>query len=155
VSELHDTLRLAGLDHAKASWSGTSRDVLRRTGPLVSLEIDRPTWEAMGRPVTMGMTLDADTQPDEELEAPGRIVTEVYEERIRQIAKGYDAEHDDGHGLEHILSQVNRKATTWPPSRDNLVRDAALLIAAIEWYDRNPDHEPAEFETDDDPNGPT
>ena len=77
----------------------------------------------------------------------------VQAERTRQIEKGYTPEHDDEHGLEHVLSQVNRKATTWPPSRDHLVRDAALILAAVEWYDRHPDYEPAEVE--DDPNGPT
>lgn len=100
-------------------------------------------------------TLEAFQRVDTVPEGTVGVMFAVQAERTRQIEKGYTPEHDDTDGLEHILSQVNRKATTWPPDRANLVRDAALLIAAIEWYDRNPDYEPAEFETDDDPNGPT
>lgn len=66
-------------------------------------------------------------------------------ERTRQIELGYTPEHDDEHGLDHLLSEVNRKATTWPPKRADLVRDATLLLAAIEWYDRHPDYEPDEI----------
>lgn len=86
-----------------------------------------------------------DTVPDSTM----GVILQVRAERTRQIEKGYTPEHDDEHGLEHILSQVNRTATTWPPTRANLERDAGLLVAAIEWYDRHPDYEPPAFETDE------
>ena len=140
MSDLNDSLTLRSLDAATTQWSGTSRDHIRRTGPVVSLQIDRATWERMGRPVDLGMTLEATTEPDEVLEAAGVVVTQVYEERLEQIERGYTPEHDDEHGLEHILDQARgRLLPQQLRTREELVQAAACLVAAIEWLDRATD----------------
>lgn len=142
MSDLNDTLTLTKLADGQTYWGGTSHDILRRTGPMLSLTMDVPTWEQMGRPVDLGMTLVATTEPEEELEAPGRVVTEIYEERIDQIERGYTPEHDDEHGLQHIMDQEQQRTAGKLWSRESLVEAAAVLVAAIEWFDRNPSRGP-------------
>lgn len=66
------------------------------------------------------------------------VTAEVHAERARQIAKGYDAAHDDEHGEGHLLEFVAAlidnpvRAST----RAELVKAAALLVAVIEVLDR-------------------
>lgn len=55
----------------------------------------------------------------------------VIEERKRQIAKGYDAAHDDEHGIDHLLSWAQDYARRGEP-----VKSAALIHAAREAIDR-------------------
>lgn len=61
----------------------------------------------------------------------------VQAERARQIAKGYDAAHDDEHGMAHLL--------TWAMhylERGETVKAGALLVAAREALARSVQDEP-------------
>lgn len=53
-------------------------------------------------------------------------------ERGRQAAKGYDASHDDQHGLDHLLMWSQRYA-----ARGEHVKAQALVQAAREYLTRN------------------
>lgn len=64
-------------------------------------------------------------------------------ERDRQLTElGWTAEHDDSHGVEHLVQlhdrAVNNAGMAPSPieARDELVKAAALLVAAIEVLDR-------------------
>jgi len=57
---------------------------------------------------------------------------EVWAERQRQIAMGYDAAHDDEHGLEHLLRHGYAYAM-----RGEILKAAAMMIAAKQWLNRN------------------
>lgn len=90
-----------------------------------------------------------------------RAVVDVLAERERQRAKGYDAKHDDGHTVTELANagagfalcatansrmpfQAKLDLFHWNfapklvtlRTRDLLVRGAAMLLAAIERYDR-------------------
>lgn len=56
----------------------------------------------------------------------------VRTERERQIAKGYDADHDDVHGIRHIAMWMCGYA-----ERGEHVKAAALALAASELIERN------------------
>lgn len=85
------------------------------------------------------------------------IYHEIAAERQRQIAKGYDAAHDDDHRLGQIASAAAAHALMaspwlvlakdvypWTPDglsadtapREHLVMAAAMLVAEIERLDR-------------------
>lgn len=58
---------------------------------------------------------------------PEEYATVVYHERVRQIEKGYDSEHDKKQGLHHILNHAidyNRQGKT--------VEASAMIVAALE-----------------------
>jgi hypothetical protein len=69
-----------------------------------------------------------------------QILEEIRKERSRQIVKGYTWPHDDEHGIGHIINEVERrlKPDDQPWDRDTLVKCAAMLLAAIEAFDRLP-----------------
>lgn len=71
----------------------------------------------------------------------------VKRERERQIEKGYDAQHDDELGIDHIIIEANRRRMTYLGNgprpgmapdlyRQKLVEVAAMYVAAIEAMDR-------------------
>lgn len=67
---------------------------------------------------------------------PGAL-SDVSQARVAQIVKGYNAEHDDAHGLEHIVGQARKRTQLgYLKTRDDLVEAAACLVAAVEWMDR-------------------
>lgn len=76
----------------------------------------------------------------------GGIVDQITTERLRQIELGYDHSHDDAHGVVGLVGWAQACASTAAQSavereapaaqRDLLVKAAALLISAIETYDR-------------------
>ena len=74
----------------------------------------------------------------------GPALVAVVTERFRQRERGYDAEHDDGHGhldwLDLVTHQVAaaHRAEDLAGYRERLVRAAALAVAAVEWCDRLP-----------------
>lgn len=82
------------------------------------------------------------------------IAREVVLERARQIAKGFDAEHDAEHGVQELVNAAICFATPdvgavveWPFEeeyfeqiqkvhlRDRLIQSAALIMAAVEQID--------------------
>ncbi len=75
---------------------------------------------------------------------PTDVETEVMQERRRQVAMGWTAEHDDGHaeGMDWLTMNWLRKAQEspeWEPDskyREHMVQVAALAIADVERYDR-------------------
>lgn len=151
MSELADKLTLGTLERATTVWHGNNYNVLKRRGQLIKLELDRDTWERMGRPVDMDLELTATTK--NESDPTMAVLIDAYNARLDQIDKGYTPEHDDEHGLEHILSQAGPRRMRYPmvPTREELVRDAGILVAAIEWMDRNPDGGPQPALIPDDP----
>lgn len=75
-------------------------------------------------------------------------IESIAAERARQIEKGWTPEHDDEHSTNHL---VNRAITYAHAGRyeahlerdllrDQLVKAAALLVAAIERLDRATGH---------------
>lgn len=66
---------------------------------------------------------------------PG-VISEVAQERIRQRLLGYSPEHDDEHGPQHLMEQVQQRVAGKLWTRDDLVEAAAVLVAAVEWFDR-------------------
>jgi hypothetical protein len=62
------------------------------------------------------------------------IYAEIRAERESHAAKGWTAEHDDEHGAVHLIDLADRYAYRY--GRDDLVKAASLLVAAIEAMDR-------------------
>jgi len=60
----------------------------------------------------------------------------VKAERQRQGELGYTADHDDQHGVAHLVDEalLRLQGRLW--TRDELVQASALLVAAVEWLDR-------------------
>ena len=74
-----------------------------------------------------------------------QAVRDVLDERQRQIAKGWTADHDDGHANSEIINEwFGARERLWkatlktPPDRQLLVEAAAQVIAEIERVDRIP-----------------
>jgi hypothetical protein len=79
------------------------------------------------------------------------VMLQVKAERQRQIERGYTPEHDDEHGLEHIVDQARGRILPQQlRTRGELVQAAACLVAAIEWLDRSDAHL-AEYPDDAEP----
>ena len=55
------------------------------------------------------------------------------DERLRQIAKGYDAAHDDLHGLDHLLMWADDYLR-----RGKHIEASGLIVAARAWAMRHP-----------------
>lgn len=85
------------------------------------------------------------------------VIEEIKAERLRQIAKGYDAAHDDEHAkgeiaqaaatlaLYHIDRPTALNVWPWGPDgwragtpRGDLIKAAAMLVAEVERLDRIP-----------------
>lgn len=71
------------------------------------------------------------------------VLDQVRAERERQIAKGWDLEHDDEHGPAHLAAQLHRRSGAVlirdrdaGKARAQLVEVAAMAVAAIELIDR-------------------
>ena len=78
------------------------------------------------------------TAPQETFEA----ILSVTGERSDQEDKGYTPEHDDKHGLAHIVPEAWKRLgsiplSNTPDARAELVQVAAMLVAAIEVIDRS------------------
>lgn len=71
-----------------------------------------------------------DTVPDSTM----GVILQVRAERTRQIEKGYDLDHDDEHGPDHLMRLAQGYQGEY--NRDRLVKAAALLVAAVEAMDR-------------------
>lgn len=79
-----------------------------------------------------------------------QIFDDIGAKRVKQLAKGYDAAHDDKHGYQQLADASAAYASNlqkiWPwmdgfkahelPPRDRLLEAAAMLFAAIESHDR-------------------
>lgn len=72
-----------------------------------------------------------------------RVLQEVIAERARQVGQlGYTEQHDDEHGEEHVMKQAHQRfermaeGVTPTEARAELVKIAALAVAAIETMDR-------------------
>jgi hypothetical protein len=87
------------------------------------------------------------------------VLTEIRNERIKQIEKGYTPEHDDRHSDGALVkaaccyamgykpyTQLQPDETLWPfaqadwrpeGARANLIKAAAMLVAEIERIDRD------------------
>jgi hypothetical protein len=70
------------------------------------------------------------------------ILEEIAAERARQVELGWTIEHDNRYGVHHLVALSEKYAhrdNDEDPgyySRDNLVKAATLLVAAIERLDR-------------------
>lgn len=71
------------------------------------------------------------------------IILEVLSERYQQDRQWGGAAHDDQHGSHDWIAYLSKhlgKAVVWPfdliTFRKQMVRVAALAVAAIEWADR-------------------
>ena len=82
--------------------------------------------------------------------ATASVLSDISKERDRQIAKGWTPEHDDGHGVDHLIAEADRRhiqrlgngprlTVTLALYRRWLVQQAALYVAAVEALDRRPD----------------
>lgn len=71
------------------------------------------------------------------------VLKQVADERARQITLGWTAEHDDFRNVDRLVKMADKYARREDPdnegyySRDNLVKAAALMVAAIERLDRS------------------
>lgn len=78
----------------------------------------------------------------EPLDTTRAVVEQVANERDRQPKLGWTTEHDDHHGVHHLVTLAEKYAHRNDPdnpgyySRDNLLKAAALMVAAIERLDR-------------------
>lgn len=71
------------------------------------------------------------------------VLIEVFHERRRQDLRWGGPEHDDGHGPHDWIAYIMRhagRAVMWPWDRSTfrrqMIRVAALAVAAVEWCDR-------------------
>lgn len=75
-----------------------------------------------------------------------KAIRDVEQERERHVALGYTASHDDQHAIQDLIRYSRQYSTAAmihespdPLSsrrRDDLVKAAAVLVAAIESFDR-------------------
>lgn len=136
MAEARDRLTLQSVDGAEAKLSGSLHNVLTRKGMRSAVAIDRRTWEDLGRPVDLAPILHTDPATDPP-NPVGDVLHEIGMERADQMASGYTTQHDDEHGLEHIVDQARGRILPQQlRTRDDLVEAAACLVAAIEWMDR-------------------
>ena len=69
-------------------------------------------------------------------------LTEIYAERLRQITNGYDAAHDDAHGLSHLVEiaksylEVEEDGLSHEEARQCVLKAAATLNAALDLLSR-------------------
>jgi len=131
----------------------------------VRAQLDGATTRVEALRIALGLAVDVETDADRQalqdltLEAFQRVDTvpqgavgvllQVRAERTRQIERGYTPEHDDQHGLTHLLDEAYARMNS-SSSRANLVAVAALVVAAIEWIDRSDAHL-AEYPDDAEP----
>ena len=68
----------------------------------------------------------------------GGLFDEISDERKRQIEKGYTHEHDDEHGVEHLLgwSIAHTRSARNIEDRAGYIKAIALLVSAVEAHDR-------------------
>lgn len=93
-------------------------------------------------PEGLGAVHPADFVRDFEDVAATTSLTLVFEARMQQIAKGFDATHDDVHGVEHLIDIA--KSYLWEnigeqsseTIRDNLSKAAATLVAGLDFLSR-------------------
>lgn len=70
------------------------------------------------------------------------VLAEVALERDRQIEKGWTPQHDDGHTIHDLVRLAEQRARLEGSggygvySRERLVQAAAMLVAAVETWDR-------------------
>lgn len=65
-----------------------------------------------------------------------KSIADVATERATHEGRGWTAEHDREHGVDHLIGLANRYALSLRPDRRAaLVKAAALLIAAIDLLD--------------------
>jgi hypothetical protein len=80
------------------------------------------------------------------------VADDVIVERVHQVEAGFTPDHDDEHGLRHLIKWAKWYADCGvsdvledhlgvisvkeAPHREKLVQAAALLVAAIEYVDR-------------------
>lgn len=78
------------------------------------------------------------------------VLSEVAMERSRQLTLGYTTEHDEQHGLNHLMGEAHYRlghmgeVASLAAVRAELVKVAALAVAGIEHIDRHPDELKAE-----------
>ncbi len=112
-------------------------------------EVD--THDALDAAIKPATTLER-----EETDDLSPVIRDVLAERAKQVAKGYDAAHDDGHtdgeianaaawmAVDFECRELRDNVPNWvvnlcdktPTRREDLVIAAALLIAEIERLDR-------------------
>lgn len=73
--------------------------------------------------------------------AAREVLSEVLDERLRQVRLGYDHEHDDQHTASWWSEQLRDRAAqvkllSPAKRREQLVQIAALAVAAVEREDR-------------------
>ena len=73
------------------------------------------------------------------------VLHEIEAERYRQRAKGWTDDHDDLHGVGHLIGLAGEYASAAPLGgdydREKIVQAATLLVAAIEALDRREEAE--------------
>jgi hypothetical protein len=75
---------------------------------------------------------------DLDADATGRVLDEVLQERMRQVALGWTPSHDDEHGTGHIAGLIqHRLGPDGPASAGQAFLEiAALAVAGLESIDR-------------------
>lgn len=67
----------------------------------------------------------------------GLVLDDLVLERGRQISKGYDDEHDDGHAVEDLVDlALVYVSDDEPLTRERILQAAAVLVATVLSIDR-------------------
>lgn len=132
---LPESVGLAGIDTAITTAAGAFS---RAHGQFLTDALDEG-GPAIFEPVTFADLSQSETA--EPLDATAMVLEEIAAERRTHEGRGYDAEHDDHHGTDHLLGEVVRKingsVSAYPEiQRRKLVVAASLLVAALELLDR-------------------
>jgi hypothetical protein len=67
------------------------------------------------------------------------ILEEIRAARTLAVTKGYTPDHDDEHGLNHLVFEASNRIMPFPdgiPTRNDLIAAAALAVSAIAHLDR-------------------
>lgn len=75
------------------------------------------------------------------------ILDEVRAARVLAVTKGYTPDHDDEHGLNHLVFEASNRIMPFPdgiPTRNDLIAAAALAVSAIAHLDRQNEEPDAE-----------
>lgn len=94
-------------------------------------------WEAIQLYASgVAQLAEAETREEERGEISWDDYHQIaHEERVRQVEKGYDAQHDDASGLYHLLNQAH-----YSHREGDRAAVAGLLLAAQEYVVRNSGH---------------
>ncbi len=127
-----------------SEWLHAEEEVLAELREQIEQTEPKPWVLRAPDRMSVGLLSPANFIKEFEDVAAADALQDIWVERQRHIDLGYDAQHDDSRGLDHLVAEVQQRATTlretlFPTDadrRNELVQTASLILAAIDKIDR-------------------